>query len=108
MTFEERLEAMTHTLQLQISLQADAAKRQEEAMARHDDAISRHDREMAEIRAGQAKTDAALRRAIRFSVQEARNQRQRRQELAELGDKRHQELQAPLKDFLERRGNGRH
>ena len=63
----------------------------------------------------QAKTENALRRAIHLGVREARNERKRRQELdqrqqdlSDYADKRHQELEALLKTFLERGGNGRH
>ena len=76
----------------------------DEMLADHDrwladlrESAARHDREIAAIRAGQAKTDNVLRRAIRLGVQEARNQR-----------KRHQELEALMKAFLERSGNGKH
>jgi hypothetical protein len=69
-----------------------------------------------------AKTENTLRRAIRLGVREARNERKRRQELdqrlaqlaqhqqdlSDYADKRHQELEALLKAFLERGGNGRH
>ena len=65
---------------------------------------ARHDREMAQIRESQLrihetqlKTDRRLDRAVQLGVKEARNQR-----------KRHQELEALLKAFLERGGNGKH
>jgi hypothetical protein len=69
-----------------------------------------HHREMAQIR-------RELGRAVRLSVQETRNERKRRQEMAadsikrhrELEEdsiKRHRELEDLLKAFLERRGNG--
>ena len=88
-------------------------------MAQSQEAAARHDREMAEIRAGQAKTENVLRRAIRLSVQEARSQRKRHQELEILMNKRHQELEILMskrhqeleilmKAFLERGGNGKH
>jgi hypothetical protein len=117
-TLDERLDAMAQTLELEISLEADARRRQdeairrqdeairrqdeaigrhEEAIGRHEEAIRLHDREMAQIR-------ATLNRAVRLSVQEARAERkkrrewvQRQQELAEQAAKRHQEL-AELSD----------
>jgi hypothetical protein len=123
---DERIEAVTQSLELQISLHADSGKRLDERIGaltqslelqislqadiseRHDEAIARHDREMAEIR-------RELGRAVRLSLQEARHERRQRQdlakrqqEMADAADKRHQELEALLKAFLERSGNGRH
>jgi multidrug resistance efflux pump len=116
-TLDERLDAMAETLELQISLEAEARKRQDAAMAEHE-------QQMAALRAGQAKTDSVLRRAIRLAVREARNERRRRQELdqrftesrqeldqrwrdlADDADRRHRELEELLRKFLERGGNG--
>jgi hypothetical protein len=121
---DERVEALTQSLELQVSLQADAAKRHEEAMARHDEgiarhdeaiarhdeAIARHDREIAEIRESQAKTENALRQAIRLSVQDARRQRTRNREFAEgMAELRtaHAATEASLKAFIDgMRGGG--
>lgn len=113
MTLDERLEALTQSLELQVSLQGDA-------QLRNDEAIARHDREMAELRASQAKTEAELRRAFRLGVHEARAERRKRKELAEMAErrhqeaekrhaeneKRHQELEDLFKAFLQRTGNG--
>jgi hypothetical protein len=91
---DERLEAVTQSLELQISLQTDI--------------WARHGPEIAEIR-------RELGRAVRLSVQEARNERKQRQdlarrqqELADAADKRHSQLEVLLKAFLERGGNGKH
>jgi hypothetical protein len=129
MTIDERLETLTQSLELQVSLEADAQRRHEERLAHHD-------HEMAEFRAGQErlragqerlqasqerleasqeKTEATLRWAIRLAVQDARRQRRRNAEF----DKRHLEADAQmqeiralhaalLKAFLERGGNGKH
>jgi hypothetical protein len=117
MTIDERLEALAQSLELQVSLQADAARRYEEAIARHDEAIARHDeaiaghdREMAEIRASQAKTESALRRAIRLSVLDTRRQRTRNREFVEgMAELRtaHAATEASLKAFIDSlRGGG--
>jgi uncharacterized protein (DUF3084 family) len=47
MTIDERIEALTHSLELQAGLQADVEKRHEDAINRHDDAITRHNDAMA-------------------------------------------------------------
>jgi hypothetical protein len=84
-------------LQQHDEMHADHDRWMSQMQEKHRQAAELHDREMAEIRAGQAKTDTVLRRAIRLSVQEARSQR-----------KRHQELEALMKAFLERGANGKH
>jgi len=86
------------------------------------DASQRHDAAIDRLQEEHAKTERTLRRAIRLGVQWARQERVRRQELekrhaelekrqqdlAEYADHRHQELEALLKKFLERSGNGQH
>jgi hypothetical protein len=112
MDIEKRLEALTLNLELQSAMQADAE--------------ARHNREMAEIRASQAKTESVLRRAVRLGVREARAERERREEsdrrltqrleelaqrqkdLSDFADQRHQELENLMKRFFERGGNGQH
>ncbi|HTX34105.1 MAG TPA: hypothetical protein VME43_03755 [Bryobacteraceae bacterium] len=105
MTFEEKLDALTQRLEAEVILEAEARKRQ--------------DQRMAELQAGQEKTERTLRWAIRLAVREARNERRRRQELdtrltqrledlANYADHRHQQLEALLTKFLERGGNGQH
>ncbi|HXB73876.1 MAG TPA: hypothetical protein VNY05_36895 [Candidatus Acidoferrales bacterium] len=112
MTLDERLEALTHTVELMAGMQTHAAEESEERFLRLDERLlefaERHDREIAEIR-------RELGRAIRLSIQETRNERKRRQEMAadaakrhEEAAKRHQELEDMLKAFLERGGNGKH
>jgi hypothetical protein len=108
MTFEERIEAITQTLELSARMQVDAAERHDRQIAEHDRQIAEHDREIARI-------DRTLRRAIRLGVREARNERKRRQELdqhlkeqAAEADRRHRELEELLRRFLERGGNGQH
>jgi hypothetical protein len=86
-------------------MQTHAAEESEERFLRYDERLlalaEQHDREIGEIR-------RELGRAIRLSVQETRNERKRRQEMAADAAKRHQELEALLKTFLERGGNGKH
>jgi hypothetical protein len=87
---------------------------------------ARHEREMEALRLSQDKTERVLRWAIRLSIREHRNERKRRQELAEVAAKRHkeleeatatrneeaakrhQELEDLMKAFLKRGGNGKH
>ena len=91
MTIDERLEALTHSLELRAGFQADAEKRQAEANKRHDDAIARIDRR--------------LDRAIRLSVLDARRQRNRNIEF----DEKMTQLAAALQgliDAMRRGGNG--
>ena len=63
----------------------------EKWLEQHDQMIAdheiRHDRDMAELRASQAKTEATLRRAIRLSVQDARRQRNRDAEFDEKSER---------------------
>ena len=113
--FDERLGAMRETLELQIGLEAEAQKRLDAAVALHEQRMAKLDEE-------HAKTERALRRAVRLGVQWARDERRKRQELdkrqqelakrqqdlSEYADHRHQELEALLKKFLERGGNGQH
>jgi hypothetical protein len=78
----------------------------------------RHDRDMAELRASQAKTESTLRRAIRLSVQDARRQRTRNADFdlkmtqiaaAQLVNEELSKSNAELlKAFLQRGGNGKH
>ena len=75
-------------------------ERLERLVERHEaltQTVEAHERDMADLRKSQARTENTLRRAIRLSVMEARNQR-----------KRHQELEVLLRAFLERGGNGKH
>jgi hypothetical protein len=105
MTLDERLEALTHTVELMAGMQTHATEEYEERFLRLDERLlefaEQHDREIAEIR-------RELGRAVRLSIQETRNERKRRQEMAADAAKRHQELEALLKAFLERGGNGSH
>jgi hypothetical protein len=121
MTIDERIEALTHTLELQAGMQVDAENRQAEADKRHDEvdkrqaeaekrhveAEKRHDEALARI-------DRRLDRAIRLGVQDARRQRQRNLEfdekmtqLAAAQVVTEEKLQG-LIDALRGRGNGRH
>ena len=79
----------------------------QEWLEHHDRMIAdheiRHDREMAELRASQAKTEQTLRRAIRLSVQESRHQRQRNLEFKQ----EMKEFREALQRFMERGGNGK-
>ena len=69
MTIDERLEALTQSLELLAHMQADAEER--------------HDREMEEIRREGRAMRTDMRRAFSMGVREARNARRRRQELDE-------------------------
>jgi hypothetical protein len=75
-TIDERLEALTQSLELLAHLQADGE-------ARAKAAEERHDREMADIRRADAAMRAYLRRAVAVGVREARNARRRSSELDE-------------------------
>ena len=139
MTFEERIdrlterhEALTQSVELMARMQAHAAEKYEERFLRTEEKYEervlqteerlldlaerqsefaeQHHREIAEIR-------RELGRAVRLSVQETRNERKRRQEMAAEADKRHRELEEAtnkrhgelqdlLRAFLERGGNG--
>lgn len=107
MDIDKRIEALTQSVELLASLQTDGVEAFEErslryeerllAMAEHQhEAAIRHDREMVEIR-------RELGRGVRASVHEARAERKRRQELGAEMTKRHEELEALLKQFLERK-----
>jgi hypothetical protein len=103
----ERHEALTQSVELLASTQSHAAEEYEERFLRQEERFLRqeerlleiaeradahreqHNREITEIR-------RELGRAIRLSIQEARNQRNR-----------HQELEVLMKAFLERGGNGK-
>jgi hypothetical protein len=79
-SIDERLEALTQSLELLAHLQADAEARAE---ARASAAEERHDREMEDIRREGRAMRADMRRAFAMGVREARNARRRRQELDE-------------------------
>jgi hypothetical protein len=105
MTIDERLEALTHNLELHAGFQADAEKRQADAEKRQADANKRHDDAIARI-------DRRLDRAIRLSVLDARRQRNRNIEfdekmtqLAAAQVVTEEKLQG-LIDALRRGGNG--
>jgi len=102
MTLDERLEALTHSVELLAGMQTHAAEEYEERFLGYDERFlelaEQHDREIAQIR-------RELGRAVRLSIQETRNERKRRQEMAVDAAKRHQELEELLKAFLERGGN---
>ena len=76
MTIDERLEALTQSLELLAHLQADGEARQIAA-------AERHDREMADIRRAGAAMRADMQRAVAVGVWEARNARRRSSELDE-------------------------
>jgi chromosome segregation ATPase len=95
MTIDERLEALTQSLELMVLRQNDAEERASAAEERHNREIERHNREiedhnremerhnreMEEIRREARAMRTELRRAFVMGVQEARNQRRRSQEL---------------------------
>jgi len=108
MTIDERLEALTHNLDLHASFQADAEKRQADADKRQADAEKRHAERQADAEKRQADADKRqadaekrhaeaekrhddaiaridwrLDRAIRLSVLDARRQRNRNLEFDE-------------------------
>ena len=83
MTIDERLEALTQSLELLAHQQADADERQSAADERATAAEERHDREMEEIRREGRAMRADLRRAFAMGVREARNARRRSHELDE-------------------------
>jgi hypothetical protein len=89
-----------------IEQQANLTLRQLEAEERNDRAHVQHGIEMAEIR-------SELRRVVRLSIQESRNDRKLRQEVGQEFDKKITQLAAAhlvneelLKAFLKRGGNG--
>jgi len=75
-TIDERLEALTQSLELLAHLQADSE-------GRANAAEERHDREMEDIRREGRAMRADMRRAFAMGVREARNARRRRSELDE-------------------------
>jgi hypothetical protein len=116
MNIDERLEALVQTVELMAAMQKHAGEEYEERQLRMDERLieidERHAAAIADIR-------NQLNRAVRLSIQEARNERRRRHELEEQErkhrqeldarlTKRHEELQELLKAFLERGGNGKH
>jgi len=72
-TIEFILEQQAHAAAIRAQHEAD--------MARHQSDIARHEGEIARLDAQLRQVDIRLRRAIRLAVQEARNERKRRQEL---------------------------
>ena len=101
MTIEERLEALTQTMELHASLQIDEEKRREKRM---EDFAKRMEIDEKRMQ----RTDRRLDRAVRLAVQDARRQRkwnaEAKEEMKEL-----RSLQAQvLKAFLQRNGNGQH
>ena len=122
MAFEERLEALAHSLELLAGMHLDAEKRNQERAeqfleqqaaisARHDREMADLRREMADFHREMADFQRAFRRAVRLGVQEARNERKRRQKL----DDKVAELAAAqvvteqlFQAFLRRSGNGTH
>lgn len=87
MTIDERLEALTQSLELLVHFQADSEARQAAA-------AERHDRDMEDMRRADAAIRASLRRAVAAGVREARNARRRRQELEEKLDEKITQLAA--------------
>jgi hypothetical protein len=100
MTIDERIEALVQSVELMASMQSDAAEAYEERWQRNEErwlalgeqlgeerhqAAIRHDREMAEIRRD-------LGRAVRASIQETRNERKRRHDMAADDARRRQEI----------------
>jgi hypothetical protein len=122
-TIDERLEALTQSLELVAHQMADtercqiaAEERQIAAEERATAAEERHDREMEEIRREGRAMRADLRRAFAMGVREARNARNRRQELEEKLDQKITQLAAAqlvteeklqrFIDSMDRGGNG--
>jgi len=106
-TIDERLEALTQSLELVAHMQGDAEKRATAAQ-------ERHDREMEEIRREGRAMRADLRRAFAMGVREARNARRRRQELDEKFDEKITQLAAAqliteekLQRFIDSMGHSR-
>jgi type II secretory pathway component PulJ len=90
MTLDERLEALTLSLELVVLRQSDGEERQAAAEERHTAAMERqaaalaqHEREMADIRREGAAMRADLRRAFSMGVREARHERSLRRALDE-------------------------
>jgi hypothetical protein len=93
-TIDERLEALTQSLELFAHMHTDAEARQAGAEERQTAARERHDREMEEIRREGRAMRADMRRAFSMGVREARNARRRRQELDEKFDEKITQLSA--------------
>ena len=80
-------------------------------LEQHDRMMADHEVLMEELGKSQAKTENTLRRAIRLAVQDARRQRRRNEEIAEIMTKiaaAQLVNEGLLKAFLERGGNGTH
>jgi hypothetical protein len=99
-TIDERLEALTQSLELLAHMPADAE--------------ARHNREMEEIRREGRAMRADMRRAFSMGVREARNARRRRQELDEKFDEKITQLSAAqliteekLQRFIDSMGHNR-
>jgi hypothetical protein len=101
------------TMEFILSRQADA----EVAMARLREAHEKTEAVVASLGEERKKTEVTLRRAIRLGVQEARNERKRRQDMDKAWDEKitqlaavqlvtEQKLQGFI-DSLQRGGNGR-
>jgi hypothetical protein len=80
-TIDERLEALTQSLELLAHMHADGEKRAISGETLHNREMERHNREMEEIRREGRAMRADMRRAFAMGVREARNARRRRQEL---------------------------
>ena len=100
---------LEHQAQAEVQM-ARMREAQERMRQAQEQSSARHDKEMAEIR-------QVLRRAIRLGVQEARNERKRRQEMDArlsaaqlLTEEKLQRLEAEIDSFLKglRGGNGSH
>ena len=102
----ERLDRIEQYLEALTLRQTDAEERFDryaiqlaEHALREAQYAERHEREMAAIR-------GELHRAIRASVQEARSERRKRQEMDARWDSRMAQLTAALESFMKRGGNG--
>jgi hypothetical protein len=76
----------------------------EECLDQHGRMLADHHLEMAQLRASQSKTEAALRRAIRLGVAEARSQRRNNAEFKEAMTR----LATAVELFSQRGTNGKH
>ena len=120
--WKERHEALTQSVKLMAAENRDRDQRWAEEDQRWKERHEALTQSVELLAVEHAKTENTLRRAIRLGVREARHERKRRQEvdkrqqelakrqqdLSDYADKRHQELEALLKAFLERGGNGKH
>jgi len=97
MNMDERLEALTHSLELMAGMQVHVTERQDIALSK--------------LQESHENTERTLRRAIRLSVKDGLRQRKRNQEFDEKmtqlasAQLQNEEL---LKKFLDRGGNGKH